>query len=118
MNPFTGIADFCLGLIREGHFQGWMRLIASLVITAFVSFFGTFSLSTLSQVQAGVPVIVAFPLAIAHGSLMMSLMVLALWLRSPLTKGIAILYPGKLEAARLEQLVGDGTVFNPNDGKR
>jgi hypothetical protein len=45
----------------------------------------------------------------------MALSVLGIWLRSPLTKGIPILYPGRVEAARLEQLTSEGTVYSPNE---
>jgi hypothetical protein len=115
MNPLGALAEFGLGLIREGHVQGWCRLAASILASAFVSFFGTLGLSALAELQAGKPASVAIILALAHASIVMALMVLALWLKSPLTKGIPILYPGKIEAARLEQMAESGTVFNPND---
>ena len=115
MDPLSALAKFGLGLIHEGHVQGWMRLLASILATAFVTFFGTLGLSTIAQVQTGVPANVALVLALAHASVTMALMVLGIWLRSPLTQGTPILYPGAIEAKRLEQLADDGTVFNPND---
>jgi hypothetical protein len=115
MNPLDALATFGLGLIHEGHLQGWFRLAASIAATAFVSFFGTLGISAMTQVQQGATPHEALFLAAAHASLVMALMVLGIWLKSPLTKGIPILYPGKIEAARIEQLTGEGTVFNPND---
>src|SRR6266571_7986398 len=110
MNPFDGLAKLIIGLVHEGVVAAYMRLAASIAATAFVSFFGTLGTSIVAGHE---------PLAIAigHASLVMALMVLALWLKNPLTRKIPILYPGKIEAARLEQLVADGTVYNPNEGK-
>src|SRR5437016_3724253 len=110
MNPFDGLARLVLGFVHQGIMQAWMRLAASIAATAFVSFFGTLGTSI---VAAHEPIGIAF----GHASLVMALMVLALWLKNPLTRKIPILYPGKIEAARLEQLVADGTVYNPNEGK-
>lgn len=115
MNPLDTLAKFGLGLISEGHAQAWFRLIASILATAFVTFFGTLGLSVVGSVQSGMPAVPAMMLAIAHSSLLMALMVLGIWLKSPLTKGIPVLYPGKIEAKRLEQLADSGTVYNPND---
>ncbi len=115
MNPLDALAKFGLGLIHEGHVQAWCRLAASLIATAFVTFFGTLGVSTITNIQVGTPPLAAIILAGAHASLLMALMVLGIWLKSPLTKGIPILYPGKIEASRLEQLASDGSVYNPND---
>lgn len=115
MNPLNALASFAVGLIHEGHIQAWMRLLASILATAFVTFFGSFGLSLIAQVQSGVQYSAAFVLALAHASALMALMVLGIWLKSPLTKGIPILYPGKIEAARLQELADSGTVYNPND---
>ena len=111
MNPFDGLAKLIVGFVHEGHLQAWSRLAASIAATAFVSFFGTLGTSIVAGHE---------PLAIAigHGSLVMALMVLAIWLRNPLTRGIPILYPGAIEAARLKQLTADGTVYDPNEAKR
>jgi len=110
MNPFDGLAKLIVGFVHEGHLQAWSRLAASILATAFVSFFGTLGTSIVAGRE---PMVIA----IGHASLFMALMVLALWLKNPLTRGIPILYPGKIEAARMEQLVADGTVYNPNTAK-
>ena len=117
-NPLDTLVNLYLGFLHEGHAQAWCRLIASIMATAFITFFGTIGLSVMSQMQIGTLPAAAIVLAVAHASLLMALMVLGIWLKSPLTKNIPIMYPGKIEAARLEQLADDGSVFNPNKEKR
>lgn len=107
MSPFDAIGQFALGLIKSGHVQGWYRLIASVLATAFVTFWGILGIAL---VQGS-----GWAVSFGTASLAMSLAVLGIWLRSPLTKGIPILYPSKIEAARIEQLTADGSVFNPNE---
>jgi hypothetical protein len=110
MNP---LATLAIGWYRTGKLQGWIRLLASCLVTAFVTFFGTFGLIVGALVNSGG--VNALVIGLAAASTAMALSVLSLWLRSPLTKGIPILYPGKIEAARLTQLTDDGIVYNPNE---
>jgi ABC-type multidrug transport system permease subunit len=110
MNPFDTLGTVIVGVYRTGKMQAWAKLAASCIATAFVSFWGTLGITLMS----GKPM----AYAIGAASLSMALSFLALWVRSPLTKGIPILYPGKIAAARIEQLTADGTEFNPNEGKR
>src|SRR6266705_5577395 len=112
MNPFEGIATLLIGVYRTGKLQAWARLLASCSATAFITFFATFGL-TVSALAKGPPV-VALVMGLATASLAMALSVLGLWLRSPLTRNIPLLYPAKIEAARLQELVDDGTVYVPN----
>ncbi len=115
MDPFHALASFVLGLIKHGAVQAWLRLVASLVATAFVTFFGTLGLTLTAQVTAGMPASTAFILALGYSSLMMALMILGLWLKSPLTKNIPILWPAAIEAARVKELTDQGTVYSAND---
>src|SRR6266700_398366 len=110
MNPFDGSAILFLGFVQQGLMGAWLSLVASMAATAFVALFGTQGTSIVAGHE---PIGIAF----GHASLVMALMVLALWFKNPLTRKIPILYPGKIEAARLEQLVADGTVYNPNEAK-
>ena len=116
IDPFSAIATFGLGLIKNGQLQGWCRLAASLIATAFVTFFGTFGIAVVGLIQTNSAA--PLTLGLAYASISMSVAVLSLWLRSPLTKGIPILYPGKIESARLKELGDSGEVYNPNDQKR
>lgn len=115
MDPFKTLAEFGVGLIKERHLQEWARLIASLSVSAFVTFVGTFGLSLEAQLHLSVPASVAIPLSLAHSCVLMALSVLNLWTKSPATKGIPILFTGKIEVARIEQLTGDSIIFNPNE---
>ena len=113
MNPFDGVARLILGIWSEGKLQGWIRLLASCSASAFIVFFGTFGLTV--RILASGPPVTALVMGLAAASLAMALAVLGLWIRSPLTKGLALVYPGKIEAARIQQLTEDGTVYVSNE---
>lgn len=115
MDPFNAIGNFAIGLIRTGKIQGWIKLAASCAATAFVTFFGIFGLSLTAALQSGTLAGQAIALSLGYASVAMAISVLSLWLRSPLTKGIPILYPGRIDAARLDTLEKEGTVFDPNE---
>lgn len=117
MNPFDGIASFFVGLIHEGHLQAWIKLGVSCLATSFVTFFGTFGLVGLSLISSQNNYTLIFVISLLTACLHMSLAVLTLWLKSPLTKGMPIAYFGKLESKRIETLTEQGSLFNLNEQK-
>jgi len=105
MGPWSIIGDFFVGLIRTRQVQGWYRLAASVLITAFVSFWGTWGASiwTIHQTLPEVGWTGTLVLGFANASLSMAVMVYALIRRSPLAKGLSILVPKRIAQEELKQ---------------
>lgn len=106
MNPFDALGNFAVNLIKHGAVQAWMKLLVSCLVSsvvAFAGFFGSVLLSTKS-----------FVLAIGSGSLAVSITLVSLWIKSPLTKGIPILYFGEIEVARIEEMQKSFEVYDEN----
>ena len=100
------LAKIILGVYHEGKVQAWIRLIFACSVSAFIAFFGIFG-TTLLSTQS-------FLVSLGTASISMSVCVLLLWIKSPLTKGIPILYPGKIDTERIKQLTDDGIVYVEN----
>lgn len=106
MSPFDLLSKLILGIYHEGHIQAWIRLIFACSISAFVSFFGIFGTTLLGTSS--------LIISLGTASVSMSVCVLLLWLKSPLTKGIPVLYPGTVDVKRVEQLEANGIVYVEN----
>lgn len=113
-DPFSAIGGLIIGFHRTGKMQAWGRLIASVLATAFVTFWGTWGLSiwTLhgTMPEAG-PVWVGL-LACANAMMAMASIVIWLWQKSEITKGIPIAYPVKVEA--VAPAIDGGIALDPN----
>ena len=97
------------GVMKKGKRRwAWFRFAMSIFGTAFVSFWGTWGVIGGGALTAGAEPIVALATGFFAGALTMATAVLALWLRSPLTKGIPILAPMKVEENLLDE---DGFVY-------
>ena len=83
--------------------QAWFRLGMSIFVTAFVSFFGTWGLTIVALQEKGTDIWVSLVLGFAWGLIVMSASVVGLWLRSPLTKGMAIVVPRKIMEQEQDQ---------------
>ena len=91
MNPFDALAEFVLGRMKQSAMALWLKLIFELVFSAIVAFLfvaGTVALSTRSWL-----------VGLATGMVMAAICMVAVFRRSPLTKGLTVVLPGA-EAAR------------------
>lgn len=114
MDPLNAIGNFVVGLIKAGQIQAWYRLIASIILSSLITFFSTLGASIwLLYSQYGA--VAALILSFANACIAVSVIILALVKRSPLTKGIAILVPTKVEAQTADLLTKDGIEYIPND---
>lgn len=100
------LSSLVIGIYHEGHIQGWIRLFVSCLATSVITFSGTFGLTLLSTKS----------LILALGSSMVAISVslISLWIKSPLTKGVPILYFGEIEAARISDLTKTFEVYDEN----
>ncbi len=86
----------------------WFRFGSSIAGTAFISFWGTWGVVGGGALASGAEPLLALISGFFAGALTMATAVLALWKRSPLTKGIPIMAPMKVEE---ELLKDEGFVY-------
>lgn len=111
LNPLGSIV---VGLLANRQLQRWLRLLASLAGTALVTFLGIFGLTVLSAYPT-VGAAGALVLGLGTASISTSVTVLWLWRRHPLTKGIPIAVPARVED-ELNKALGEGmTLTNLED---
>jgi hypothetical protein len=85
------------------YVDDWFRLIASVLITSFVTFTGMWGLTGIGMYLKGTNVWACLVFGFLTGLLTTALVVYNLWTRNPLTKGIAIAVPSQLAAKAIEQ---------------
>jgi hypothetical protein len=85
------------------YLDRWARLIASVLITVLVVFPTTWGTAGLGALAKGSDRWTALVFGFLTALVTTGLIVYQLWLRSPLTKGIAIAVPSSLQKAALEQ---------------
>jgi hypothetical protein len=117
MDPISDIGGIVLGFIRRGEIQAWCRLGASCLATTVITGLGVFGISLAGELAGGVPIPMALALSLASSCTLTSVCLYALWMKSPLTKNMPLLIPMKIEAARIEELTKEGTVYVVNDKK-
>ena len=83
--------------------QAWFRLGMSIFTTAFISFTGTWGFTIVTLHEQGADDITALLLGFAWGLIIMSVSVVGLWLRSPLTKGMTLVVPRKIMEQEQDQ---------------
>lgn len=93
MNPFSALAEFVLGKMKQSAMALWFRLIFQLVFSAVVSFLFVCG-STLIATKS-------WPLSIGSGMMMAALSLTVLFRRSPLTKGMMAVLPAEEAAVEL-----------------
>jgi hypothetical protein len=86
------------------YVDDWFRLIASVIITTFVTLLFTWGATAVALWKA-VGIWVALGVGFATALVATAAVVYTLWTRSPLTKGIAIAVPSQLARAAEEQNV-------------
>jgi hypothetical protein len=96
MNPFSALAEFALGKIKEGIWAMWLKFIFELSFSAITSFLfvcGSVLCSTRSAA-----------LAIGGGMIAAALSMTVLFRResSKLTKGMLVVLPGAEAAKEIE----------------
>jgi hypothetical protein len=84
--------------------EGWFRLIMSIVVTSFVGFSGMMGI-TIWSLYDQYGAIGSLVLGFASGLIWMAVTTVALWKRSPMTRGMSIVVPGKIEEKVLEASV-------------
>jgi hypothetical protein len=100
LNPFTALADFVLGKMRQSMLALWLKLIFTMVFSATVTFLFICG-GTLVATHS-------WTIAIGSGMVMAALVLTVCFRRSPLTKGMMIVLPAG-EAA--EELAKDFQVI-------
>lgn len=103
LDPFNALGNILLGYIKAGRAQKWGKLVASLSISAFVTFWGTWGLA-ISTLYSAVGPVGALILGFAAACVAMSTTVLFLWRRHPLTKELMVSVPGDIETELLKTL--------------
>ena len=86
MNPFQGIAEFFLGLIKEKTLQGWIRLGVELFLSGLLSF-----LFVCGTVLIAPPH--SWAIGAGSGMVVASVCMTVVFRRSPLTKGLLLVLP-------------------------
>lgn len=112
MDPLGDGLNFVVAMIRRGQIQNWLRLIASCLVTMIVTFGFTFGTVSVSFLVKGTGILLSFAYGIGTGSSTASVALYILWLKSPLTKNIAILVPSKIEEARIDEMTKEGVTYN------
>lgn len=95
MNPFNGIAEFFLGLIKEKTLQGWVKLGVELFLSGLISLFFT----------CGFVLVVpphSWAISIGSGLMSSAVCMTVVFRRSPLTKGLLLVLPSAEAARELE----------------
>lgn len=113
MDPFNAIGNFALGYIKSGRMQKWVRFGASTLVSAFVTFWGTWGLA-IPSLYPVVGAVGALILGFGAACVAMSVIVLYLWRRHPLTKELMVMTLGDVETA-LRQHMEKKTVVKTGD---
>jgi len=102
LNPLEALGAFAAELVKSGRVQAWVRLGVSIAASSFVTGLGSWGIAVLAGES---------PLrACAIAAIAISVCVISLWTRSPLTKGIPLCRPGRIEARRIEMLTTENPV--------
>ena len=89
----------------EAYVDAWFRLVASVIITSYVTGLGMWGLTAIGLYVKGVSIWIALGFGFATALLTTALVVYNLWTRNPLTKGISIAIPSQLAQAAVNQNV-------------
>ena len=92
-----------LGTELGDYADQWFRLVASVLITSYVTFLGTWGITGLSCYADRLNIWTCLVVGFLTALLTTAAIVYNLWTRSPLTKGIAIAIPSQLAKAANDQ---------------
>ena len=109
LNPFEGLAKLVLGFAQQGKIQGWLKIIASLFMSALVTGLGSWGISVLSG--AG------FLNSVAIAAVAVSGILITAWIGHPETRKIPLFWPGAIERERLKMLEQQNVVSHGVDKK-
>ena len=87
------------------YIDNWARLIASIIITSYVTMLIVWGSVTGGLLLKGTNCWIALISGFASGMFLTGAIVYQLWIRSPLTKGISIAIPSKFVEAVLQENV-------------
>lgn len=115
LNPFDALGNVVLGFWKDGELQGWIRLFVSCLISILITFLGVFGITLGTCEQQGMRPSAALLISLATACTASAASLASLWIKSPYTKGIPILYPFTIEAKRIAALQHDGgDVYDDN----
>jgi len=102
LNPLEALASLTLGLIKQGKFQAWCRIAASMLMSALVTGLGSWGIAILS----GEP----FLRACAIAAVAVSSILITAWTMNPACRKIPLFWPGRLERERQRMLQEENVV--------
>lgn len=114
MDPFNAIGTFVFGLIKEKILQSWIRLLFSMLASGVLTFMlvagGVLCGVKVLAVVFGGDVAKAFPdlaagdwaLAIGMGMVFSAMMMIVVFRRDPLSKGMMLVLPSWEAAAEIQ----------------
>ena len=85
------------------YLDRWFRLVASVIVTSYVTFLGMWGLTGLGMYLKGVSIWISLVFGFLTALLTTALVIYNLWTRNPLTRGIAIAIPQQLAAEAVKQ---------------
>lgn len=97
MDPFTAIADFFLGLIKQGKMEKWYRLGWGCSMAAFISFWATLGIVGSGELFAGRSVAFALASGFFSACLLMASAVTLTIHKQGMWKDLGIALPKQLE---------------------
>ena len=86
MNPFEGIASFCLGLIKQKVLQGWIKLGVELFLSGLLSFLFVSGTVLIAPPHS-------WAIGVGSGMVVAAICMTVVFRRSPLTKGLLLVLP-------------------------
>jgi hypothetical protein len=112
MNPFEGLAKFALGLIEQKTLQNWLKLLFEMIASGILTFMltcGVFLIGSklwaiyFPDFNTGIAVVPEgdWALSIGLGLVTSAMMVIAVFRRSPLSKGLMLVLPSWEAAAEI-----------------
>jgi hypothetical protein len=107
----TGVIN---GFFERHQVEKWARLILSCGVSAFCTGTGVMGAGVIAHLSAGTRPGVAMAYGFGEGLVASAALVLHLWIKSPLTKGMPIAVPGSVEAAEIKILENEGIVSYEN----
>ena len=95
MNPFSVIAEFFLGVLKQKTLQNWLRLLFELFLSGLLTF----------MLIAGSTLLVpphSWAIATGSGLVLAAVVMTVVFRRSPLTKGMMLVLPSWEAAKEIE----------------
>ena len=107
LNPFSALADFFLGVLKQRKLQEIGKVAVSFFMSGLITSLSSWGLAIL----AGEGML----RACAISAVATSVILLQAWLRHPATKGMKLFWLGDLEKERIRALQEKNVVSSGND---